>query len=100
MIAAGSADILKVVDDATLYGTKGQLGGNAAGKTAAGAPTGASVAPDNAATQVGGIKPTVIGLVSGGLLSAVFALTFGPVFLRIKGVHFVLLTYAFGQIVK
>jgi branched-chain amino acid transport system permease protein len=43
--------------------------------------------------------PPVLSLVSGGLFAAVTALVFGPVFLRIKGVYFALLTYAFGQII-
>ena len=43
--------------------------------------------------------PPMLSLVSGGLLAALMALLFGPIFLRIKGVFFVLLTYAFGQII-
>jgi len=43
--------------------------------------------------------PTVAALLAGGLLAALVALLVGPVFLRVKGVYFVLLTYAFGQIV-
>jgi branched-chain amino acid transport system permease protein len=35
----------------------------------------------------------------GGLMSAIVAALLGPIFLRIKGVYFVLLTFAFGQIV-
>jgi branched-chain amino acid transport system permease protein len=42
----------------------------------------------------------ILSLVTGGIISAAFALLLGPVFLRIKGVFFVLLTYAFGQIVN
>jgi branched-chain amino acid transport system permease protein len=44
--------------------------------------------------------PPAVSLVSGALIAAVIALAFGPLFLRIKGVYFVLLTYAFGQIVN
>jgi branched-chain amino acid transport system permease protein len=44
--------------------------------------------------------PPLASLLAGGVLASVFALVFGPVFLRIKGVYFVLLTYAFGQIVN
>ncbi|MBS7701052.1 MULTISPECIES: branched-chain amino acid ABC transporter permease [unclassified Chelatococcus] len=44
--------------------------------------------------------PPVASLASGGLMAALVALLLGPVFLRIKGVYFVLLTYAFGQIVN
>jgi branched-chain amino acid transport system permease protein len=43
--------------------------------------------------------PPVLSLLSGGILAGVIALIFGPVFLRIKGVYFALLTYAFGQII-
>jgi branched-chain amino acid transport system permease protein len=43
--------------------------------------------------------PPIVSLLLGGLFSAATALIFGPVFLRIKGVYFVLLTYAFGQII-
>lgn len=43
--------------------------------------------------------PTPVSLLCGGLLAALVALAVGPVFLRIKGVYFVLLTYAFGQVV-
>ncbi|WP_028710493.1 branched-chain amino acid ABC transporter permease [Paracoccus pantotrophus] len=43
--------------------------------------------------------PTLLSLLIGGVLAALTALATGPVFLRIKGVYFVLLTYAFGQIV-
>jgi len=43
--------------------------------------------------------PTAAALVAGGLMAAFVALLVGPVFLRVKGVYFVLLTYAFGQIV-
>ncbi|CAH1654273.1 branched-chain amino acid ABC transporter permease [Chelatococcus asaccharovorans] len=44
--------------------------------------------------------PPLASLLSGGVLAALTALVLGPVFLRIKGVYFVLLTYAFGQIVN
>jgi branched-chain amino acid transport system permease protein len=43
--------------------------------------------------------PPALSLLVGGVFAAVTALIFGPVFLRIKGVYFALLTYAFGQIV-
>lgn len=43
--------------------------------------------------------PPVLAFVAGGVISACFALLLGPVFLRIKGVFFVLLTFAFGQII-
>jgi branched-chain amino acid transport system permease protein len=41
-----------------------------------------------------------LALLTGGVLAGMTALLFGPVFLRIKGVYFVLLTYAFGEIVN
>ncbi|WP_323032459.1 branched-chain amino acid ABC transporter permease [Paracoccus sp. (in: a-proteobacteria)] len=44
--------------------------------------------------------PAVLALVIGGILPAIVAGVLGPVFLRIKGVYFVLLTFAFGQIVN
>jgi branched-chain amino acid transport system permease protein len=44
--------------------------------------------------------PPLLSMVCGGLIAAFFALVFGPIFLRIKGVYFVLLTYAFGSIVN
>jgi branched-chain amino acid transport system permease protein len=44
--------------------------------------------------------PPLLSLFVGGLFPAIAALVFGPIFLRIKGVFFVLLTYAFGQIVN
>jgi branched-chain amino acid transport system permease protein len=44
--------------------------------------------------------PTSFALLLSGLLTALIALAVGPIFLRIKGVYFVLLTYAFGQIVN
>ncbi|MDR5798138.1 branched-chain amino acid ABC transporter permease [Caballeronia sp. LZ008] len=44
--------------------------------------------------------PPVLALLSGGLLAIIISLVFGPIFLRIKGVYFVLLTYAFSQVVN
>lgn len=44
--------------------------------------------------------PPMLAMVLGGMIAAVVAITVGPIFLRIKGVFFVLLTYAFGQIVN
>ncbi|CAN5362609.1 branched-chain amino acid ABC transporter permease [soil metagenome] len=44
--------------------------------------------------------PTSLALVIGGLVPSVLALLLGPIFLRIKGVYFVLLTFSFGQIVN
>ena len=44
--------------------------------------------------------PPAVSLLCAGLIAALMALALGPVFLRIKGVFFVLLTYAFGQIVN
>lgn len=44
--------------------------------------------------------PPVLSLLCAGLIAGLMALALGPVFLRIKGVFFVLLTYAFGQIVN
>ena len=44
--------------------------------------------------------PPVAALIAGGALALIVALVFGPVFLRIKGVYFVLLTYAFSQVVN
>jgi len=46
-----------------------------------------------------GMSPAFALLLGGGLATVV-ALVCGPVFLRIKGVYFVLLTYAFGQIIN
>lgn len=43
--------------------------------------------------------PPWLSLLIGGLAAAAMAVLTGPVFLRVKGVYFVLLTYAFGQIV-
>jgi branched-chain amino acid transport system permease protein len=44
--------------------------------------------------------PALIALVCGGILAGIVAGVTGPIFLRIKGVYFVLLTFAFGQIVN
>jgi branched-chain amino acid transport system permease protein len=44
--------------------------------------------------------PPVLALSAGALLPVLMALVVGPIFLRIKGVYFVLLTYAFSQIVN
>ncbi len=44
--------------------------------------------------------PPVLAMLSGALIAAAMAAAVGPVFLRIKGVFFVLLTYAFSQIVN
>ncbi|MDB5847566.1 MAG: branched-chain amino acid transporter permease [Rhodoferax sp.] len=46
-----------------------------------------------------GVGPVVALLLSACLTAAV-AVLFGRIFLRVKGVYFVLLTYAFGQIVN
>lgn len=43
--------------------------------------------------------PTSAALLCGGLIGGLMALATGPVFLRIKGVYFVLLTYAFGEVI-
>ena len=44
--------------------------------------------------------PSILALLAGGIMSSIFALVLGPIFLRIKGVYFVLLTFAFAQIVN
>jgi branched-chain amino acid transport system permease protein len=44
--------------------------------------------------------PPVLALLLGGVIAASVAGVFGPVFLRIKGTYFVLLTFAFGEIVN
>lgn len=44
--------------------------------------------------------PPLLAMLLGALMAAAIAAAVGPVFLRIKGVYFVLLTYAFGQIVN
>jgi branched-chain amino acid transport system permease protein len=46
-----------------------------------------------------GVSP-MLALLSGGIFGALTALVFAPIFLRIKGVYFVLLTYAFGSIIN
>jgi len=43
---------------------------------------------------------SVLALLAGGTLATIISLVVGPIFLRIKGVYFVLLTYAFGQIIN
>lgn len=43
--------------------------------------------------------PFEIAFLASGLIGALFALITGPIMLRIKGVYFVLLTFAFGEIV-
>jgi branched-chain amino acid transport system permease protein len=45
-------------------------------------------------------SPALLSLLSGGILAACLAGILGPIFLRIKGVYFVLLTFAFGEIVN
>lgn len=44
--------------------------------------------------------PPLLAMSLGALMAATIAAAVGPVFLRIKGVYFVLLTYAFGQIIN
>jgi branched-chain amino acid transport system permease protein len=44
--------------------------------------------------------PPLLSMVTGALIATAIAAATGPVFMRIKGVYFVLLTYAFGQIVN
>jgi branched-chain amino acid transport system permease protein len=44
--------------------------------------------------------PPMLALMLSGVLAAAIGAIAGPVFLRIKGVYFVLLTYAFGQIIN
>jgi branched-chain amino acid transport system permease protein len=44
--------------------------------------------------------PSVLAVLTGGIIASIFALVLGPIFLRIKGVYFVLLTFAFAQIVN
>lgn len=46
-----------------------------------------------------GLPPT-LSILLAGTVAAVSATLTGPIFLRIKGVYFVLLTYAFGQIIN
>jgi branched-chain amino acid transport system permease protein len=43
--------------------------------------------------------PFVAAMLLAGLLVAALAMLLGPIFLRIKGVYFVLLTFAFGQVI-
>lgn len=44
--------------------------------------------------------PTSVSFPLGGVVPTLIALALGPIFLRIRGVYFVLLTFAFGQIVN
>jgi branched-chain amino acid transport system permease protein len=44
--------------------------------------------------------PPALSLLSGGIIAAGLAGILGPIFLRIKGIYFVLLTFAFGEIVN
>ena len=44
--------------------------------------------------------PPLLAMMLGALMAAAIAAAVGPVFLRIKGGYFVLLTYAFGQIIN
>lgn len=44
--------------------------------------------------------PTALSIPLAAVIAAGIAAAVGPIFLRIKGVYFVLLTYAFGQIVN
>jgi branched-chain amino acid transport system permease protein len=44
--------------------------------------------------------PAPLSMLAGALIAMLLAAAVGPIFLRIKGVYFVLLTYAFGQIVN
>lgn len=44
--------------------------------------------------------PFTAAFLCSGLLVALFALVLGPIVLRIKGVYFVLLTFAFGQVIN
>jgi branched-chain amino acid transport system permease protein len=46
-----------------------------------------------------GVPPLLATLMGATIAAAMAALT-GPIFLRIKGVYFVLLTYAFGQVIN
>ena len=54
------------------------------------------------ATMIAIMIPMALGMnmMLGALMAAAIAAAVGPVFLRIKGVYFVLLTYAFGQIIN
>src|SRR5699024_2146202 len=42
--------------------------------------------------------PFELAFLASGLIGALFALITGPIMLRVKGVYFVLLTFAFGEI--
>lgn len=44
--------------------------------------------------------PFTVAFFGSGALVALFALLLGPIVLRIKGVYFVLLTFAFGQVIN
>jgi len=44
--------------------------------------------------------PPLLSMLIGASIAAAMACITGPIFLRIKGVYFVLLTYAFGQVVN
>jgi branched-chain amino acid transport system permease protein len=44
--------------------------------------------------------PPLLSIFCGSIFAAISAAILGPIFLRIRGVYFVLLTYAFGQIVN
>jgi len=44
--------------------------------------------------------PPALAMLSGALIAGALAALVGPLFLRIKGVYFVLLTYAFGEIIN
>jgi branched-chain amino acid transport system permease protein len=44
--------------------------------------------------------PSLLSLLLGGVIASLTALVFGPVFLRVKGIYFVLLTFAFGQVIN
>jgi len=44
--------------------------------------------------------PAIFALMLSGLVTGVVAALLGRVFLRVKGVYFVLLTYAFGQVIN
>jgi len=44
--------------------------------------------------------PPVLAIVIAGLMVGLIAIVLGTIFLRIKGIYFVLLTYAFGEIIN
>jgi branched-chain amino acid transport system permease protein len=50
-------------------------------------------------TMLLGLPPPLSMLIGAGI-AALMAAAVGPIFLRIKGVYFVLLTYAFGQVIN